>query len=183
MNEKMNRNGQIKIQQMAFVLVALMIFFGFASLIYFTFVLSDVTSGAETLKEREAKEIVQKISLSPELSFTGFDCVNCIDLDKALILSERKQYEGFWNLNSLKIEKIYPSSEIEREITCSRGNYPKCNIIEIISGDRNSGGNREFWAYVPLCRWEQYESDNGYFKCEIGRVLASGDGIGGANGN
>jgi hypothetical protein len=169
---RMKRKAQIKIQQMAFVLVALMIFFAFVFLIYFTFRLSSVEDSVISLKEEEAQELVRKLSGSSEFAFTIEDCSNCIDFDKALIVSERGNYEGFWGLDYLEIQKIYPESEDESE--CTRQNYPDCSSLKIIDnvGDRGSASG----AFVSLCRWE--DEKGGYFKCELGKVLASGEGIG-----
>ncbi|MAG37775.1 hypothetical protein CMI45_00085 [Candidatus Pacearchaeota archaeon] len=170
-DRRVKRRGQVKIQQMAFVLVALMIFFALVSLIFFKIKISDVREGAVDLKEEEAKELVRKLAGSPEFSFTASsDCSNCIDLDKTLMLSERQVYDGFWNLDYLAVERVFPSEEEE----CSRQNYPDCNKIEII-GEGDSGA--VFSDFVSLCRWEQ-SGEKGYFKCEIGRILASGEGIG-----
>jgi len=171
--KKMKRSGQIKIQQMAFVLVALMLFFAFVFLIYFTFKISNVEDSVTTLKEEEAQELVRKLSGSAEFSFSAEDCSNCVDFDKVLILSERRNYEDFWGLDYLEIQKIYPNSEISGK-ECTRQNYPDCESLKIIdnSGDRGIASG----AFVSLCRWES--DKGGYFKCEIGRVLASGEGIG-----
>src|SRR3989344_6357338 len=166
-----NRRGQLKIQQMAFVLVALLIFFTIVSLIFFKFKVSDIQSGAIDTRDEEAKEIVRKLSGSPELIFTsGNSCDGCVDLDKALLLSEREIYKNFWNLDYLEIETLFPIREGE----CSRQNYPYCKSIKIIDNDTPGA---VFGSFVSICRWEQFEGD-GYFKCEIGRILASGGGIG-----
>jgi hypothetical protein len=166
-----NRGGQLKIQQMAFVLVALMIFFVFVFLIYFTFKTSSLEKDVISLKEEEARELVKKLSGSSEFAFSVEDCSNCVDFDKVLILSERRNYEGFWGLDYLEIEKVYPKSE--GEIECTRQTYPVCSSLKIIDSESDRGSASS--AFVSLCRWE--EEKGGYFKCEIGRLLASGEGI------
>ena len=50
----LNRKGQMKIQQMAFILVALIIFLSMASLIYFSIRISSLREGANSLEERNA---------------------------------------------------------------------------------------------------------------------------------
>ena len=171
LNEMGNtKKGQIKIQQMAFVLVALMIFFGLVSLIYFRLRVSNIEDSAINLKEEEAKELVKKLSGSAEFAFTSEDCSNCIDFDKALILSERKSYEGFWNLEYLEIQRVYPESEG----ICDRRNYPECNNLKIIDKEEYTG--EIVGSFVSLCRWESGKGE-GYYKCEIGKILASGEGI------
>ncbi len=162
-----SKKGQIKIQQMAFVLVAIMIFFAIAVLIYFSFRINSLKSDAQLLKEEESKEIVRKLSGMPEFSFEG--CANCIDLDKALMLKERKSYIGFWDLKLLQIERVYPIKEVKE---CTRANYPDCNTITFIENKNYGRGND---AFVSLCRWEQEKG--GYVKCELGRIYAAGGGI------
>ena len=98
--------GQIKIQQMAFVLVALMIFLALVALIYISFRVENIKGDVEDLGDQEAKELARKLSGTPEFSFTAEDCSNCIDLDKVLILKERKTYKDFWNLDYLQVERV-----------------------------------------------------------------------------
>lgn len=155
--------GQFKIQQMAFVLVAIMIFFAIAALFYFSIRVENLRESAESLNEGEARELVRKLSGTPEFSFSG--CVNCVDLDKVLMLKERRSYEKFWELEFLRVEKVYPENEGE----CTRANYPACKTITITESE-NFGAPSS--AFVSLCRWENEKG--GYFKCELGRIYASG---------
>src|SRR3989344_33731 len=88
-----SKKAQMKIQQMAFVLLAIMIFFAMVGLIYFTISIANVQASAEELRDNEARETVKKLSGSPELGFTSTtDCSSCIDLDKALILTDSTRY-------------------------------------------------------------------------------------------
>ena len=112
--------GQIKIQQMAFVLVALMIFLALVALIYISFRVENIKGDVEDLGDQEAKELARKLSGTPEFSFTAEDCSNCIDLDKVLILKERKTYKDFWNLDYLQVERVYPHGNGD----CKKENYP-----------------------------------------------------------
>ncbi len=164
-----NKLGQLKIQQMAFVLVALVIFFALVGLIYFSFRVKNIESSATGLKEDEAKSLVKKLVSTPEFSFTVEDCSACVDLDKVLSLKGRRTYEGFWNLDYLAVEKIYPSEDRE----CEKSNYPECNRITIINTTEKTGEITR--AFVALCRWE--DSKQGYFKCELGQIMASGEGV------
>jgi hypothetical protein len=158
--------GQMKIQQMAFVLVALMIFFAIALLIFFMIRYSSLKEGVQDLREDDAREIVRKISAMPEFSFNQEDCSSCIDADKVLVLKNRTSYKDFWNIGYLQIEKIYPEAEGE----CNRFNYPNCKTVTVISGENFGTASS---AFVSLCRWEERE----YFKCELGRVYAAWEGF------
>lgn len=157
--------GQMKIQQMAFVLIAIMIFFTLVVLFYFAIRVQTLEKSAVGLREEGAKELVRKLASSPELSWSR-DCENCIDLDKAMMLKDRKSYEGFWKLDYLAIKKIYP----ENKENCTLSNYPDCGEIVLVDGRKGIPSD----AFVSLCRWE---GSGNYEKCEIGRIFASGEPI------
>ena len=160
-----SKKGQMKIQQMAFVLVALMIFFVIVTLFYFSVRVKTLEQNANTLKEESTKELVRKLASSPELSWSR-GCDNCIDMDKAMLLKDRKSYVDFWNLDYLAIEKVYPKTSGD----CTIATYPNCNKIIIVG--TNIGIPSD--AFVSLCR---LEGNGGYEKCELGRIYATGKGI------
>jgi len=164
-----SKKGQVKIQQMAFVLVAIMIFFGLVSLFYFSIRIANLEQSAVSLKEEDAKELVRKMSSSPEFIFSANDCSNCIDLDKVLILGERRAYENFWKLDYLEIEKVVSKTDKQ----CNRGNYPDCKFIKVVNETNDYGSVVS--AFVSLCYWES--NKGGYVKCELGRIHVSGEGI------
>ena len=164
-----SKRAQLKIQQMAFVLVAIIIFFAIVALLYFSISLSNLRKSASSLQEQEASELVRKLASTPEFSFTATDCSNCIDLDKLLLLKSRQSYKEFWNLDFLKIEKLYPKTE---KLECEKANYPDCNEITII--DKKEFGSPQK-AFVSLCRWEQ--AKGGYTKCGLGGIYASGKNL------
>jgi len=61
--------GQMKIQEMAFVLVAFIVFFALVLLFYVAFRGSTLKQEAKELEESKAMELVQKLSSSPELNY------------------------------------------------------------------------------------------------------------------
>ena len=158
--------GQLKIQQMAFVLVALMIFFGMVALFYFSIRISNLEKSAIDLKDEQAKELVRKLTSTAEFGFTASDCSGCVDLDKVLILKERETYKDFWQLDYLEVEKITGGEE------CTKANYPECGKVTIIKKENYGAAVSSF---VSLCRWEKEKG--GYTRCELGKILVSGKGI------
>src|SRR3989339_44031 len=160
--------GQMKIQEMAFVLVAMMIFFGLVALIFASINMNKLNSQTAVLRENDARELIRKIAGNSELGFTAMTCSNCIDVDKALVLKEQRAYSGFFNLDYLMIERVFPSGKGE----CSIVNFPNCGTITIIS---SSGFLSAPYGYVSLCRYEGTR-DKGYYKCELGRIHAAGKG-------
>lgn len=162
--------GQMKIQQMAFVLIAIMIFFGMVVVGYLTIKTNKLNEQAQVLKDEGAKELVRRIASLPEFSWSS--CVGCIDMDKALIMKERKTYQGFWELDYLKIDQIYRDKKGE----CTRSSYPNCRELTLINSTGGFGIASS--AFVSLCR-KASEEGRIYDYCTLGRVYASGKGVGG----
>ncbi|MCH7568199.1 MAG: hypothetical protein IIA87_02145 [Nanoarchaeota archaeon] len=167
-NKFSGRRGQLKIQQMAFVLVTLMIFFSMVALFYFSIRYSTLRSDVEEIREQEVIETVRKMSGAAEFAWSIEDCASCIDLDKVLVLKERQSYQNFWRrIPFLQVKKIYPVSE-EKE--CTRQNYPDCSTITIVDEDTNIVTHS---AFVALCRYEAGEN-----KCELGKIIMGFETIG-----
>ena len=163
----MENKGQIKIQQMAFVLVAVFIFFSMAAVFYLSISSSNLRENVESLREQEVLEQVRAISSTAEFNWeVSGDCAACLDFDKALMLKERESYQDFWkDIQLLEIRKIYPKEETE--IECSLTNYPNCNKLTLVE---KQGDFRAHGAFVSLCRYDQEKSSN---ICELGQVLIS----------
>jgi len=161
--------AQMKIQQMAFMLVALFIFFSLVALIYFAISFSNLKQTAQNLQDEEAKQTVRKLADSPELAFTSSsDCANCIDFDKALALSEINSFKQLWDLDFLAIEKISSSDEGD----CTRFNYPDCARLTIIETNENFGSAS--WAFIALAHWDP---ELRRYRYDIGKIYASGENL------
>lgn len=162
---KKNR-GQIKIQEMAFVLVALMIFFAIAGLIYLSVKSNQIKTGISDQKEDAIKEEIRFISGRPEIIWAG--CEKCIDFDKVFIVKDKiiKKEISLEDLryDYLAIEFVYPQKSGGE---CNKANYPNCNFTTVI----NSGQyGRAESTFVNLCYWD---SEMGNTKCELGKIYAS----------
>lgn len=167
-----NRKGQLKIQEMAFVLVAIIVFFAIVALFYINIRVHNLREDVSLQRSEEAGELVKKLATTAEFEWTASSCSNCIDLDKAMILKEKAMnksggYYGFWNLDYLKIEVVYP----EKSGECEYGIYPDCQSITIIKKTKLIGTPES--AFVALCRQEF--KGGGYAKCELGKIYASGE--------
>ena len=163
-----SKRSQIKIQQMAFMLIAVTLLFAFVGL----FILSIKTSGlrekANILEENNAVLLVSKLADSPEFSCEDLFSAksNCIDADKVMVLKDNKKYDGFWGVNEIKIEIIYPSQN--KEILCTTQNFPECNTIEIYT--ENSENKIYKSNFVNLCRKELVENEI-KDKCDIAKLM------------
>lgn len=167
----MKKRSQIKIQQTVFMLLAVTLFFVLVGLAFLGFKMSQIRGSASDVEKERAIQLVSKIANSPEFSCgdsfnTG--AIDCIDSDKVMALRERRSdYSGFWGDSNIEIRRIYP--KIDGNVVCDIGNYPNCNIIEII---KTSSQGTYYSNFVSLCRKEAKE-DEVYNKCEVAKVMIS----------
>lgn len=164
-----NKKGQMKIQQMAFMLIAVTVFFVLIGLFALAFGVSSVKQSATSEAQENAKNLVTKLANSAEFACgdSFFNEENCIDFDKALILERNSEfYDGFWDVAEISIRKIYPESETDVE--CTQVNYPNCNVLTVYS--QNIDWEDESFNFVSLCRKEALDNDF-YDKCEMGLLL------------
>ncbi len=160
------KKAQMKIQQMAFMVVAIMVFFGLVGMLILRFQFSGLEEKATDLNKKNAMLLVSRIADSPEFYCAGSS--SCIDYDKAILMKGKvEKYEGFWgDIRSLKIRKIYPESD--GKIECDKNNYDKCNTITILEGSGIPAEN-----FVSLCRREYDNQGTYYDKCEIAKIYIS----------
>ena len=161
-----NKQAQLKIQQMAFVLVAIILFFALVSLVYFSIRMNSLKKTSASLEDQKVYELVQKLSGIPELRYSG--CASCIDMDKAILLKNRTTYQGFFGLDYLSFETLYPKKPIKE---CFIGNYPECNKLTLIS-QPNFGTTSD--AFASLCHYDQQIKS---IKCELGIIHAASNSI------
>ena len=158
--------GQMKIQQMAFMLMAVTLFFVLAGMFILVFRFATLKESATTLEEKNALLLVTKIANSPEFSCGnsfGGGKIDCVDLDKVMALKGNiDKYDDFWgkDVSNIEIRQIYPTG---RESLCESDNYPDCNVIKVFS--KEVTGNY-LSNYVVLCRKEG-TSKGIYDKCNI----------------
>ena len=102
--------GQMKIQQTAFMLVALTLFFVLVGLFILGFRLSGFKQSATELNADNARLLVAKLAESPEFSCGssyGTGRVNCVDFDKVIVLKDKiNDYKNFWGVEDIRIKKV-----------------------------------------------------------------------------
>ena len=167
--------GQMKIQQTAFMLLAITVFFVLVGLFVLMFKMGSIRDTAEILERDNAMSLVTKLANSPEFACGGsFGTakVDCIDADKVMALKQNSAiYEGFWGISNIEILKIYPGSE--ENVECNIITYPNCNLIRIKEGELTGYSVSNF---VSLCRKESFEGSP-YNKCELARLMVSYEAI------
>ncbi len=159
----------MKIQQMAFMLLAVTLFFAIAGLFVITISFSGIKQSADLIKEQNALLLVSKIADSPEFACeNAFNqpMTNCIDTDKAMALKKNIQdYRNFWGISGLEMIWVYPDNNTGTE--CTTENYPECGEITLIPVANGTGiGN-----FVSLCRKAIDNNSIPYNQCDLGKII------------
>lgn len=160
-NVNYGKKAQLKIQQTAFMLVFLTIFFGMVGIIFINVWVWNMKKVANALEENKAVIMSQFLHESSEFSCGSF----CVDTDKILFLNSTL-YKNLWDINYIKIRKVYPEENIDK--ICNKANYPDCGIFEynFKSQEGLSAG-----SFVALCRYERTPHGFVTKKCELGKFL------------
>ncbi len=163
-----NRSGQMKIQQMIFMIVAVTLLFILVGVFFLSISLSNLKKSAVNLAEENSMLLVSKLANSPEFSCGnafGTSRTNCIDFDKVISLKSRTEYSNFWGVAKIEVRKIYPS---EGDKSCTENNYPDCGVLKIL--DKNVKILPYSSNFVSLCRKET-DGKIIYNKCELALLL------------
>lgn len=167
---KIRKKAQMKIQQMALMLLAVTLFFVIVGLVVLTFVFSGTRDSAQNQQEQNAITLAMKIANSAELSCGrafGTGKINCIDADKVMVLKEQaNKYSDFFGVSNIGIYTIFPITN--QQIECNLGNYPNCNYIRLF--DKELTGFGQAKNFVTLCRKENLGGDV-YDKCELAMLV------------
>lgn len=161
--ESKDKRAQIKIQETAFVLLAIVLLFSLAFMFYFRLHSSKLAKEAAELQQQQAVSLLDKVVAMPELRCSaslGFITeVLCIDEDKLESMKEEpfiKDYKSVWKgLLEVKVVEIYPTSEKE---------------FVLYSREKKKGeeGNRTYSTFAPLCKMEH--NGVGWYKCSVGMI-------------
>jgi len=144
---KISKLAQFQIQQMAFMIIAIFIFFALAAIFILQISLSDLEGSSADIRTEKAINFLSTIPSMTELSFDD-SCSNCLDKDKLTALSDfGTEYKRFFPLESLRAFKVYPVPEeniIDGDLTC-----PSRDCIIIF--DTDSTSYQEYATFVPVC--------------------------------
>lgn len=156
----MNARAQLKIQQMAFMLMAVFIFFILAGMFYLLFQSQDWRKKAEQEERNNAIGLANMLSGSAEFTCGDY----CIDADRAMVLRKRQAYASLWKVNSIKTRTV---SNKTKDTICTEANYPDCNEIVVYKK-----GNEEttVYSYVSLCKRVK-EKEYVEYKCELAKFI------------
>ena len=158
-----NSRGQMKIQQMAFMIMAVFLFFILVGLFFLNIHFKSIKKSASDLKKDKAISSLEIITNMPEFKCErkkGF----CVDEDKLNVMMGEfgERYEDLWPFYSLKFYKVYPSSEF---VECPEIN---CNYWKVY--DVNSEEYQEYSTFVSICK-KKIENGYVYDDCDIGKIV------------
>ena len=168
----LNKKGQMKIQQMIFVIIAVTLLFVLVGMFFLSINLSNVKQTATNLAEENSMLLVSKLANSPEFSCGnsfGSSRTNCVDFDKIIALGKDTDYLNFWGVAKIEVRKIFPD---EGNKLCDENNYPNCGIVNIL--DRNVKTLPYSSNFISLCRKET-DGKIIYDKCELALLLIASE--------
>ena len=166
---KFTKKAQLKIQEMAFMLVSVFLFFILVGMFVLSIIFVNLSEEATRIAEERTFSALINIADSPELSCIAAKS-NCIDGDKLITLIDNQLYGNFWPFSSLKLIKNSGFGKNEKElIKCSFANYPDCDLFEIY--DKNVENERAIGSFVAFCR-KEFQNSYTYDRCEIARIIA-----------
>ncbi|MFH1711381.1 MAG: hypothetical protein ABH840_03655 [Nanoarchaeota archaeon] len=161
-SRKMNTSGQLKIQQMAFMLMAVFIFFVLAGMFYILTQSQDIVKKANLLERNNAIGLANMLADSAEFSCGAY----CVDADRAMVLRKKSPYSNgtLWKVTSIKIRSISNSS---KDTLCTEANYPDCNLIKVYD---KGVGETTVYSYVAVCKRVK-EKEYVDYRCELGQFI------------
>ncbi len=163
------KKAQFKIQQMAFMLVAVFIFFTLVALFFLQMNLADLRSSAQNLEKEQAIAALSAWSEMPEFSCDDMSSY-CLDEDKLYILGGENYislYQNFWPIASIRVYKVNSDFSVLGEIKCPTLN---CNYYDVY--DSGQIEVQRYSTYVSICRTTRREGSV-LRECELG-ILSIG---------
>ena len=164
---KSEKKAQFQIQQMAFMIVALLIFFTIAGIFVLNLSFKGLREGAQDLKTQKAISFLSTLPSMTEFIFED-SCTNCIDKDKLRVFNFfSDEYNKFFPLDSLKVIKVYPKTELitpDGDIPCPS------NDCFLLFNSTNSS-LQEFATFVSVCEKSKF-SGRISKNCEIWKLVA-----------
>lgn len=145
------KKAQVKIQETAFMLLALALFLAIIFIFYSNYQLKQLYSEHGKLQSEEAISLIEKFIALPE-----FSCLHgkCVDLDKVIGLSNLTGYDDLLQGTSkIEIVQLYPARK--RFLVYQKG---RADIT--------------YSGFVPLCK-TQYLEGYVWQECSLAKLLVS----------
>ena len=157
---KSQNKGQMKIQQMAFMIVAVFFFFILVGLFFVSYHYKTLKGSYAELQGQQAVSSLQVIADMPEMNCDGRTS-NCLDKDKLLVMSgSPERYADLWPVASVEVYQVYPS--FNEKIRCPSAN---CNYYPVFNSSQTN--IKTYSTFVSICE----DVSRNYEKCEIGKLV------------
>lgn len=164
--------AQLRIQEMSFMLVGVILFFILVGLFALTIMSSNLQKSADEILGVRVLSVVVELANSPEFNCAGGRS-RCVDADKLMGLMKSTSYKKFWDFSSLEVIKGSGFDKSKGEIIdCNSENYAdeydSCDRFVIY--DKKVDSEEKIGSFVAICRIE-YENFYPYEKCEVGKLV------------
>lgn len=158
----MKKSGQYKIQQMAFMILAIFFFFVLVGLFFVGWQFASVKRGFAELQEEKALSALKVIADSTELNCDQSEDW-CIDKVKLIAFGENSGlYRDYWSVASIEVLMVFPNPNEDEPILCP---LEGCDYYVLYdSGQRN---RRTYSAYVTVCE----TIDMSHEFCELAKLI------------
>ena len=164
-NVAIGKIGQMKIQQMAFMIMAVFLFFLLVGLFFIGIQFKDVKGSAAQLQKDQAISSLRVIADMPELNYDSSETMT-VDEDKLMVMSGGNfsaAYDDFWPVASVGVYKVYPKFDAVKKCP-GLG----CNFYDIYDiGQKNVKTHSTF---VSICKRVR-EEGSAYDRCEVGKLV------------
>jgi hypothetical protein len=157
-----DKHGDMRIQQMTFMILFVFIFFSIAGLFFLSIQSAKINQGFNLLQKDSAISSIQTIASMPELNCDSTRSL-CVDGDKLMIFaSSSSSYRDFWPVASIEVRKAYPK-KLE-DIRCPLAN---CTYYEVYNSKQTN--IQKYGTFVSICK--KIKNDGVIQEeCEIGRL-------------
>ena len=154
----------MEIQQMAFMILAVFLFFILVGLFFLGIQFRDIKKNVAQLQTEQAISSLKVIADMPELSYNSRESLS-LDEDKLTIMSGTlgSHYSEFWPVASVKVYKIYP--KFNELVKCPALD---CNYFEVYDNGQESV--KTYSTYVSVCK-KIKETGYVYDRCEVGKLV------------
>lgn len=168
----MVKKAQYKIQQMAFMILAIFFFFVLVGIFFIGWQYAGLRQEVAFLHERKAFSGLKVVADTPELHCDAHRDF-CIDKDKLTAFSENSHlYKDFWSVASIEVLMVHPKRDDTREYGEFDKDYepvlcPQPNCDYYILYDSGQKNKKTVSAYVNVCS----EIERGIEVCELAKLM------------
>lgn len=135
----MKYKAQLQIQEMAFMLIAVIFLFSLVGLFFLTISYNNMYKRADEIAQARTLSAITSLADSPEFSCTVSKS-NCVDADKIIALINNTNFKKFWSFSSLRVMRLRAFSKSEDEmVQCNFANYATCNQNDQVECKEDTG--------------------------------------------